>query len=237
MLFVLLVQAAVQLTIRAQGNLTSYGKASQSTLFGGSNPQGAILPPITNNYTVASCSTTNTAGAPKNAWWRFQFSFEFTFITEITIYYRKNYDYRMDGFKLYVTNTTTIPPVGYLCYEDSDPGLPNITQNIPCNQLGKYVIYYDDKGDVETNTGPVVELCYVEIIGCEKGMWETNCSESCSSVCIDQHCHPGNGSCVWGCDEQQCLNKKWDKQTGVCTEGCVNETSRICNCTNCTSVF
>lgn len=36
------------------------------------------------------------------------------------------------------------------------------------------------------------------LVGCEKGMWRTNCSEPCSSVCIDQHCHPGNGSCVWG---------------------------------------
>ncbi|CAG2232086.1 PTPRA [Mytilus edulis] len=66
----------------------------------------------------------------------------------------------MDGFKLYVTNTSTIPPVGFLCYEDG-PGLPNITQTIPCNQLGKYVIYYDDIGDV--TYGPIVELCYVAI--------------------------------------------------------------------------
>lgn len=73
--------------------------------------------------------------------------------------------YRMDGFRLYVTNTSIIPPDGYLCYEDPDPGLPNITQNISCNQLGKYVIYYDTKGDVLTNTGPVVELCYVAING------------------------------------------------------------------------
>ncbi|CAG2234282.1 unnamed protein product [Mytilus edulis] len=217
MLFELLVQAAVQLTIRAQHNLTSYGNASQSTLFGGSNPQAATLPPITNDYTVGSCSTTNTDGA-SIAWWGFQFSFEFAFITDITIYYRKDYAVRMDGFKLYVTNTSTIPPDGYLCYEDPDPGIPNITQNIPCNQLGKYVIYYDDKGDVQTNNGPVVELCYVAING--------------------HHCHPENGSCVWGCDEQKCLNNRWDKQTGVCTEGCVTGwTAQICNCTKCMSVF
>ncbi|CAG2230249.1 unnamed protein product [Mytilus edulis] len=74
--------------------------------------------------------------------------------------------HRMDGFKLYVTNTSTIPPDGYLCYEDPDPGLPNITQTIPCNQLGQYVIYFDDKGIQQSPTyyeGPVVELCYVAI--------------------------------------------------------------------------
>ncbi|XP_071169585.1 uncharacterized protein [Mytilus edulis] len=71
----------------------------------------------------------------------------------------------MDGFKLYVSNTSTIQHDSYLCYEDG-PGLPNITQTIPCYELGKYVIYYDDKGSTESNgrvDGPVVELCYVAI--------------------------------------------------------------------------
>ncbi|XP_063402882.1 uncharacterized protein LOC134686925 [Mytilus trossulus] len=70
---------------------------------------------------------------------------------------------RMDGFKLYVTNTTTTPPNGYLCYEDHDPDLPDLTQTIPCNQLGKYVIYYDTKGYTSRKEGPIVELCYVAI--------------------------------------------------------------------------
>lgn len=69
-------------------------------------------------------------------------------------------------------------------------------------------------------------------------MWGTDCSESCSTKCIGHHCHPENGSCVWGCDEQKCLNNRWDIQTGVCTEGCVTGwTSQICNCTKCMSVF
>ncbi|VDI84205.1 Hypothetical predicted protein [Mytilus galloprovincialis] len=134
----------------------------------------------------------------------------------------------MDGFKLYVTNTSTIPPVGYLCYEDPDPGLPKITQTIPCHQLGKYVIYYDIKKD--DNEGPVIELCYVAINGCRKGMWGIDCSTTCPSICIGQHCHPENGSCVWGCGEQKCLNNRWDIQTGACTEGCAREHSQFCNC-------
>ncbi|CAG2221609.1 unnamed protein product [Mytilus edulis] len=74
----------------------------------------------------------------------------------------------MNGFKLYVTNTSTIPPDGYLCYEDRfslHPPYPNITQTIPCNQLGRYVIYYDDKRSDENVAiyEPVVELCYVAI--------------------------------------------------------------------------
>lgn len=69
----------------------------------------------------------------------------------------------MDRFQLYLTNTSTIPSDGYLCYEDIDPGLPNITQTIPCSEVGKFVIYYDTTGN--GHDGPVVELCYVAING------------------------------------------------------------------------
>lgn len=74
----------------------------------------------------------------------------------------------MDGFRLYVSNVSTIPPKDHLCYEDPDPGEPNITQIIPCYELGKYVIYYDEKGSTELDgrvDGPVIDLCYVAING------------------------------------------------------------------------
>ncbi|XP_071129453.1 angiopoietin-1 receptor-like [Mytilus edulis] len=231
MLLVLLIHTAIQWTIRAQHNLTPFGTASQSSRYVGSTPEGAILPPISNEFTLKTCSTTNVDGAPK-AWWMFQFSFVSAFITDITIYYRDGSAHRMNGFKLYVTNTTTIPPDGFLCYDDPDPGLPNITQNIPCNQLGKYVIYYDTVGDVDT--GPVVELCYVAINGCQKGTWGPNCTEACSSICVNQHCHPENGSCIWGCDPKRCVNGRCDIHTGFCTEGCVpGWVGQYCTCGKC----
>lgn len=76
----------------------------------------------------------------------------------------------MSGFELYVTNTSTIPPVGYLCYRDVfslRPPYPNISQTIPCNQIGKYVIYYDATGSEDGSNVylPIVELCYVAIYG------------------------------------------------------------------------
>ncbi|XP_076112616.1 plexin-B3-like [Mytilus galloprovincialis] len=138
----------------------------------------------------------------------------------------------MSGFKLYVSNTSTIPPDGYLCYEDSgnDTNLPNITQSIPCYQLGQYVIYYDTKGSIEKKNGPfgpIIELCYVAINGCPKSFWGSNCSTSCSGSCIDQHCYPGNGSCVFGCN---CLDNICNADTLVCIDGCIkNQTGRHCN--------
>lgn len=74
----------------------------------------------------------------------------------------------MDGYQLFVSNSSTIPPNGDLCHKD-DQGkpYPDITQTIPCNQHGQYVIYYDEKGSDEGSLihEAVVELCYVSIIG------------------------------------------------------------------------
>ncbi|CAC5377410.1 unnamed protein product [Mytilus coruscus] len=163
LVLLIMIHTTFKLTVIAQHNLAPFGTATQSSLVDDvqGKPHFAIQPPISNAFNLAICS--HTALSSKPAWWMFQFSFGSAYITEIKVYYRADFAYRMDGFKLYVTNTSTIPPEGYLCYEDPDPGLPNITQIIPCNQLGKYVIYYDTKGD-ETY-GPLVELCYVAING------------------------------------------------------------------------
>ncbi|XP_063446092.1 plexin-2-like [Mytilus trossulus] len=146
------------------------------------------------------------------------------------------YAYRMDGFKVYVTNTSTLPPDGYLCYEDpfSPRGpYPNITQTIPCNQLGQYVIYYDQYGSDETPNviDPVVELCYVAINGCQKHFWGSNCEISCAATCKAQQCFPENGSCIWGgCSDSNCLNSNCGGDTVVCTEGCkIRRTGSYCN--------
>ncbi|XP_052080994.1 plexin-B2-like [Mytilus californianus] len=140
----------------------------------------------------------------------------------------------MDGFELYLSNTSIIPPEGpegYLCYEDPDPGLPNITQTIPCNHLGQYVIYYDRKGSLTGNESyNIIELCYVAINGCQKKFWGSNCEFSCAENCIDQHCFPENGSCILGCSEKNCLKDICDFDSAVCLEGCKDgRTGPFCN--------
>ncbi|CAC5421893.1 unnamed protein product [Mytilus coruscus] len=212
-------------------NLTPSGKASQSSQIDIARPQNAIDPPESNDFDFNKCTHTYIDNKP--AWWMFEFSFEFAFITDITIYYREGFSRRMDGFKLYVTNTSTIPPVDHLCYTDPDPGLPNITQTIPCYELGKYIIYYDDKGSRENPTrydGPVVELCYVAINGCQKSLWGSTCEKFCAENCIERNCYPGNGSCVWGCNAENCLNDICNTDTAVCTVGCKERrTGTYCN--------
>ena len=59
--------------------------------------------------------------------------------------------------------------------------------------------------------------CYT---GCYKGWWDSDCSKPCPVTCVGGHCYPGNGSCVWGCDPDNCLNDICDTATGICTQGC-----------------
>lgn len=64
-------------------------------------------------------------------------------------------------------------------------------------------------------------IIYVSIEGCYKGTWGNNCTADCPDECIDRHCFPNNGSCVWGCDAQMCFHGECDSKTDLCTKGCV----------------
>ncbi|VDI51082.1 Hypothetical predicted protein [Mytilus galloprovincialis] len=172
----------------------------------------------------------------------------------------------MDGFKLYVTNTSTIPPDGYLCYEDPDPGFPNIIQTITCNQLGKYVIYYDDKGSTEVSNGntrvigPIVELCYVAINGCPPTHYGPLCNTTCPPNC-NGPCELDVGDCLLGCTNgwtgnrcdgechlgfygnaclepcsANCSNQKCNHVTGECIGGCKDGWQGF-NCSQCLFFF
>lgn len=62
----------------------------------------------------------------------------------------------------------------------------------------------------------------------------------CPESCIHQHCYPGNGSCIWGCKDESCLNDVCDKDTLVCKGGCKGRlTGQYCNgiIHNCSTLF
>lgn len=69
-------------------------------------------------------------------------------------------------------------------------------------------------------------LFHITFSGCPKTMWGSYCSKTCPNTCIDQHCYPENGSCVWGC---YCLNGICNEYTTECNDGCVeNRTGKEC---------
>lgn len=74
-----------------------------------------------------------------------------------------------------------------------------------------------------TQRAYLIVLNILNIPGCENGTWGTNCTKEYPSTCIEQHCYPKNGSCILGCETQNCLNDICNIHTGVCTDGCVNE--------------
>lgn len=82
---------------------------------------------------------------------------------------------RLAGFSLYITNTSITkssnsPPTEGLCYQHTGSELPNILQNITCDQFGKHVIIYNErKVGVTYPDGysdiALLEFCDVQIIG------------------------------------------------------------------------
>ncbi|XP_071129167.1 receptor-type tyrosine-protein phosphatase kappa-like isoform X2 [Mytilus edulis] len=209
----LIIITIVFVTIKAQKNLRGMAD-QQSTLIdslGIHSANLAIEGPANNNW-EDGCSSTepNQPGA----WWRLTLP-QVAFITNVVIYYRGDTRDQMNDFRLYVSNATTIGGPGEtLCYTDLNiPGLPNTTQDIDCYFLAKSIFYF--------NRYKSVELCYVAVNGCSKGTWGINCTTDCPVECIDSHCFPENGSCVWGCDELGCFHGKCDAKKDVCTKGCV----------------
>ena len=86
---------------------------------------------------------------------------------------------RLAGYSLYITNSSistsaTGPPTdGHLCYHHTEDKLPNILQNITCDQLGKHVIIYNERKNGETypknySNIAILEICDAQIIGKHK---------------------------------------------------------------------
>ncbi|CAC5406999.1 unnamed protein product [Mytilus coruscus] len=68
----------------------------------------------------------------------------------------------MDNFSLILTNGSTVyDESAVLCYKDSKPGIPHITQERACNIPAKQFFFFNRR----ENTMAFVELCYIEIHG------------------------------------------------------------------------
>ncbi|CAG2207371.1 unnamed protein product [Mytilus edulis] len=196
-------------------NLAPQGLALQSSNYPNYPANLAIEEPANNKW-IGGCSVTATGQT--YSWWGLQLP-AVAFMTNILIYYRENFAHRMDEFSLYLGNGTADQSSDSgLCYTDKGkPGYPDITQNITCNMLAKNLYFVNRRSDATC----YIELCYVAIYGCWKGTWGTNCATICPDGCIDRHCFPQNGSCVWGCDIQRCVHGVCDPKTAVCIKGCV----------------
>ncbi|XP_033739219.1 uncharacterized protein LOC117326570 [Pecten maximus] len=116
---------------------------------------------------------------------------------------------KLKGFGMAVSSTTTMPPSqSDVCYKHPGTDRPTVFQNRTCNQIGRYVIIYNDR----TNE---MEICEVDVIGCPVGYHGKNCSLPCGDHCVGAQCLPNNGSCMFGCIQ----GFRGDRCIKECNEG------------------
>ncbi|XP_052069687.1 uncharacterized protein LOC127708442 [Mytilus californianus] len=153
----------VIVTVAAQINLAPQGVAVQRTDYLDRYANLAIKGPANNEW-ADGCSATNAGQF--YAWWGLQLP-AVAHMTNIVIYYRKNFAHRMDQFRVYLENGTADQSSDLgLCYTDKGiPGYPAITQNITCNMLAKNMYFVNRRNNVEC----FVELCYIAIYGKDAG--------------------------------------------------------------------
>ncbi|KAK3106627.1 hypothetical protein FSP39_023983 [Pinctada imbricata] len=106
---------------------------------------------------------------------------------------------RFKGYRIEVSDKENIN-ISSTCYQDTSQPYPELYQNNTCNRTGRYVrVVQENRSELEALPGPLLELCEVEVYGCPKGKYGTNCTEDCSVNCVDGICEPDNGICRHGC--------------------------------------
>ncbi|XP_062610487.1 uncharacterized protein LOC134272254 [Saccostrea cucullata] len=165
-------------------------------------------------------------------------------IKSVNIYYRREgpqwQQYRFRQFYLDVSDypvISTTTSQRTRCYTDNStaPAVPPNIIEIPCKQTARYIIV-ETEYKYPTDKGPILEICEIEVYGCEVGYYGPNCSSCegcyncdiatgcpCSSNCVDQQCNEF-GNCI------QCYQGRWgDNCQKICPTSCK---SRYCINTN-----
>ncbi|CAG2205746.1 unnamed protein product [Mytilus edulis] len=204
-------------------NLALHGTAEQETTYTDSDGNSysanlAIEGPSNNNW-ADGCSS--TAAGQSTQWWGMSFP-KLVYITNIRYYLRNDTAERMNGFRLYLANDTVYKNTE-LCFVDTgNQAFQNLIHSVDCDLSPTKNVYF-------FNRNTLIEICYIEINGKDAGkvLGEPIVQRNCPVECIDRHCYPANGSCIWGCDEQKCFHGECDPNTDVCMKGCEGKRREI----------
>lgn len=208
---------------------------------------------------TSTCTRTyeiGKGGFLKTTWWKVDLG-KVKSIYSVQIDFKKYEGYEMRqrgrfaGFSIYVSNTGAINS-STLCYKDG-PLLPPLDFTTACFQHGRYVIFYNERlNEITYPEGyedyvSYTELCEVIVLGCNLGVYGTDCDMNCPFNCKDQMCDIVNGTC-FGCEfgwtgdtcKQECPdgryglgcnerctgyckhNQSCNHVTGLCDLGCAN---------------
>uniref|UniRef100_K1R1V0 Tyrosine-protein kinase receptor Tie-1 n=1 Tax=Magallana gigas TaxID=29159 RepID=K1R1V0_MAGGI len=136
---------------------------------------------------------------------------------------------RLRGYSLRVSNDTNVPPVESSCYNDTGiVTLPTIVEE-DCERTTRYIwIHQTNKGNKD-EWCPMLEICEVQVFGCDVGYYGENCSDRCYHCKNNATCGIQHGDC----DDSGCVNP--GKQPPRC-KGCIIGMYGI-NCENNCSLY
>eukprot|EP00105_Crassostrea_gigas_P015664 XP_011432729.2 PREDICTED: multiple epidermal growth factor-like domains protein 10 [Crassostrea gigas] len=203
------------------------------------------------SQTVTACLHTALSGVTE-AWLRIDLQYVRS-IKSVKFYYRNDRGsealntIRLRGYSIRVSNTSDVPPGSTdACFtDDMSHTLPTVIQE-DCKRTTRYVWFYQPTIRGGDDRVPILEVCEVQIFGCETGTYDINCSKTCrhcknSETCdIDtgecddigcalpgfkppmcSECRPGSygSNCSSSCS-LYCEKKACDRYSGECLYGC-----------------
>ncbi|XP_033739264.1 fucolectin-3-like [Pecten maximus] len=157
--------------VRSEGNLALSKTATQSSNHNdGYWLASAAVDGCLKTWIDPGCCTHTLGGSRKIAWWRVDLG-QMSTINTIRILYRNDFQQRLAGFQLYVSNTTDSPTDGVLCYQDtsSSRSAVQLDQTHQCPYVGRYVTVYNYRNNPKRYSWysdyAVLELCEVQVFG------------------------------------------------------------------------
>ncbi|XP_069128374.1 uncharacterized protein [Argopecten irradians] len=191
----------------AARNVAVEKSASQSTNHHQHGADRAVDNCVTTTLESNCCSHTDHKGST-TAWWRVDLD-QLTTINAITIYYRAQYPHRFAGYQLYVSNSTSSPQDGVLCFEDISTTRDEVQMVVThqCPYVCQYVTVYNYRNNQKRHDWyddyAVLELCEVQVWGCPVGRYgDGKCDSVCSGNCLGGNCNATTGDCFY-CVPQQ----------------------------------
>ncbi|XP_062613545.1 uncharacterized protein LOC134275285 [Saccostrea cucullata] len=199
----------------------------------------------------------HTAVNQSEAWFQVDLGEPFSLKTIRIVYRDEGYwrPYRFRYFYLDLSNSSvngSTTTDRKRCYQDNTtvPDLPPSIINITCPFVARYVIVQNDYfGNDTHSTGPILEICEIEIFGCSincngecettgycaecnTNLWGENCIQSCPDHCNGGICNRTTGSCDFGCRNgtwgifcnltcsTNCADDVCEIKNGSCVNGC-----------------